>query len=93
MNTPLENMADQVMQSRFAIRAVLFSALNPEQQLAYMLERLVEHEKGHLALLNAMLPLTQSCVEWRKTKEGLAWAKQQEQKRAAKAATDHSQQG
>lgn len=80
--TPLELLADQVAHSRFAIKAVRFSQLNPEQQLAVVLEQLVEHQKGHLALVNTILPLSAACVEWRKTDEGKAWMVKQAAKRA-----------
>lgn len=88
--TPLELLADKVVNNGFAVRAVRFSQLNPEQQLAVMLEELVEHQKGHLALLNAILPLSQACVEWRKTPEGQAWAAKQAAKRAVAEAAQKS---
>lgn len=81
--TPLEVMADQRIRSEFAIRAVRFSQLNPEQQLAYMLEQVVEVTKGKLALMQALLPLSEACVAWRKTPEGVAWMEKMAAKRAA----------
>jgi hypothetical protein len=81
--TPLERAADRALNGGFILPAVRWSQLNPEQQLAYVLEQLVQHQKGHLALLQSILPLSQACVEWRKTPEGQAWMQKQAAKRAA----------
>lgn len=82
--TPLERMADKLVRGEYSVivPAVRFSQLNPEQQLAHVLEQLVEHQKGHLALLNTLLPLSAACVEWRKTTEGQAWVAKKAKERA-----------
>jgi hypothetical protein len=81
--TPLEILAVQVVDGRFAVRAMRFSQLNPEQQLAVALQQLAEHQKGRFALLDLILAFPHAYVEWRKTPEGQAWAQEQAAKRAA----------
>ena len=81
--TPLELLADQVAHSRFAIKAVRFSQLNPEQQLAVSMEQLIVAGKEKLALMEVVLMLSKECIEWRKTPEGQAWMEKQAAKRAA----------
>lgn len=58
-----------------AATAVLrYERLNPEQKLAYALERLVMHEKATLALMETVNLLAQECVVWRQTPEGKEWS-------------------
>ena len=81
--TPLEVLADKFVDGRFAMKAVRFSMLNPEQQLAYMMEQLIVLGKQKLQLLEAVNLAAKECVEWRKTPEGQAWTAKQAAKRAA----------
>lgn len=81
--TPLERAADQALDGRLFLKAVRWSQLNPEQQLAYMMEELIVIGKAKLAMMQMILPIGQACVEWRKTEEGQAWTAKQAAKRAA----------
>ena len=82
--TPLERMADKYIRGEYSVivPAVRFSQLNPEQQLAYMLEQLIVVNKEKLALMESILFFAKECTEWRKTPEGVAWMAKQEKKRA-----------
>ena len=89
--TPLELLADQRIDGRFALHAVRFSQLNPEQQLAYMMEQLIVLGKQKLQLLEAVNLAAKECIEWRKTPEGQAWVAKQKAKRdAAEAAKEQA---
>jgi hypothetical protein len=81
--TPLELLAQMSLDGRLALRAVRFSQLNPEQQLAYLMEQLIVLGKQKLQLLEAVNLAAKECVEWRKTPEGMAWVAKQAAKRAA----------
>lgn len=84
--TPLELMAQKVIDGRYVVGAARFSQLNPEQQLAYMLEQLIVLNKEKLSLLEAVNFFAKECIEWRKTPEGIAWTEKQASLRAAKEA-------
>lgn len=85
--TPLELMAQKVVDGRFVIGAARFSQLNPEQQLAYMLEQLIVLNKQKLSLMESVNLFAKECIEWRKTPEGIAWTEKQARLRAAKEVT------
>lgn len=70
---PVEVLARAHVDGRMGYKIVYFTQLNPEQQFAYVLEKLVEHQKGTIALLEMSNILAQRTVEWRKTPEGQAW--------------------
>lgn len=80
---PIEALAKAHIDGRMGYKITYFSALNTEQKLAYIMERLIDHQKGTLALLEACKVLAQETVEWRKTPEGVAWNEYQANKRAA----------
>lgn len=80
--TVLELAADYTLDGRFFVRAVRFSQLNPEQQLAYMMEQLIVLAKQKLQLLEAVNIAAKEYVEWRKTPEGQAWMAKMAAKRA-----------
>lgn len=79
-DTPL----DKYIKSGHAYKALAFTQLNPEQQLAYAMTVLLEQKKETLELMKAVHLLAQECVEWRKTPEGQAWNAAQAAKRKEK---------
>lgn len=89
----LETLAKARIDGRTGYQIVYFQDLNPEQKLAYVLEQLVELNKGKLALMETTRLLAQECVEWKKTPEGQAWNEKMRVKRAEKEKADGRQAG
>lgn len=59
--------------------------LNPEQQLCYALQKLVEHKSETLVLMRLTNVLAEACVAWRKNspEEYAAWKAKQKSKESA----------
>ena len=85
-NQKLEALARGHIDGRTAFKVMYYSELNPEQKLAYVLEMLVEHKKGTLALMQTLLLLAEETKVWKDTPEGVAWREAQAKKRADKKA-------
>lgn len=70
----------------YAPKILRFSSLNPEQQLAFVLELLVTEGKTKLALMEIAKTFAERCTEWKKTPEGQAWDEEKAKKRAENSA-------
>ena len=86
-----EKTLQQIVDGRIggyqAQRILRYSALNPEQKLAHVLEMLVVEGKTKLALMEIAKGLAEECKAWRQTPEGQAWG---ERKRLDSSAAQHN---
>lgn len=84
--TQLEQLARAYVDGRMGYKIMYYEQLNPEQKLAYVLEKLLGHQKETLALMEVCKLVAEEAVAWKKTPEGVAWAEERARKRSTDAA-------
>ena len=84
----IERLEGVILRTKVGVGMIAFARLNPEQKMAYCLQRMIEAGKEKLLLLELSTYYAKQLVEWRATDEGKAYAEYQATKRLPKPDPD-----